>query len=145
MMMRQPPHEKFDQVENAPATAPSADYSQTLVGYRFEGVVYAPNKEAAQSRLDGAAMTLDRARIVGQVHEPADPVAGRPAWEIQVEFDQLAFSANMAGASQEWLDRMGALASRVRAISVPKDQTEGTPGDGQRGVVRRYQQTGDDS
>jgi hypothetical protein len=36
------------------------------------------------------------------------------ARDIQIEFDQLAFSANEAGIGQEWLDRMAALATRVR-------------------------------
>jgi hypothetical protein len=51
--------------------------------------------------------------------------------EIQVEFDQLAWLANEAGVGQEWLSRMGELATRVRtALGGPV--AAGTEGKGIR-------------
>jgi hypothetical protein len=52
------------------------------------------------------------------------------AAQIQIEFDQLAYEAGQHGVSQEWLDRMAALATRVRTgAGVPPHEI---PGDAHR-------------
>jgi len=70
---RRPAH-SYDHPEDAPATAKAADGETLLTGYRFEGVLYAPDEATARSIIRGSYVraVVDRARVTGPVDEDGE-------------------------------------------------------------------------
>jgi hypothetical protein len=69
----------YDQPETAPETTTSADGTAVLRRFDVIAVIYAPDEASARSRVEGAAVYFDRARLVGEQaprghrHRQAEP------------------------------------------------------------------------